>query len=48
MPLLRSRSDVRRARWTFMKVFFAAIGLMVGVFALVLLVRVVLERIRWA
>jgi hypothetical protein len=31
-----------------MKVFFAAMGLMVGVFALLLLMRVALERIRWA
>jgi hypothetical protein len=31
-----------------MKVFFAAVGLMVGVFALLFLVRVALERIRWA
>jgi hypothetical protein len=45
MPLLRSRSSVRRARWTFMKVFFVAVGLLVGVFALLLLARVALGRI---
>jgi hypothetical protein len=31
-----------------MKVFFVAVGLIVGVFALLLLVRIALERIRWA
>jgi hypothetical protein len=43
MPLLRSRSAVRRARWIFLKVFFLAMGLLAVVYVLAVLVRVVAE-----
>ena len=47
MPLLRSRSAVRRARWAFMKVFFALMGIVALVFTLVILARVFGERLLW-
>ena len=43
MPLLRSRSAVRRARWTFLKVFFLAMGLLAVVYVLAVLARVIAE-----
>ena len=39
MPLLRSRAAVRRARWGFLKVFFAVMGMLAVIYALLLLVR---------
>jgi len=48
MPLLRSRMAVRRARWTFTKVFFIAMGLLAAVFALALFARLGMERLPWA
>ena len=41
MPLLRSRRAVRRARWSFLRVFFLAMGLLAGLFAALLVGRAV-------
>ena len=43
MPLLRSRGDVRRARWGFLKVFFLTMGLLAALFFLFIVVQVVGE-----
>lgn len=48
MPLLRSRTVVRRSRWKFMKVFFVAMGLMAALFSLIVLARVAMEWLPWA
>jgi hypothetical protein len=39
MPLLRSRGDVRRARWGFLKVFFLTMGVLAALFFLLILLR---------
>jgi hypothetical protein len=43
MPLLRSRTVARRARWTFLKAFFFVMGLLATVYVLLLLGRVVVR-----
>jgi len=43
MPLLRSRHAVRRARWSFLRVFFLSMGLLAILFAALLVGRVVWE-----
>ena len=39
MPLLRSRLAVRRARWSFLRVFFLAMGALAAVLAALLVGR---------